>query len=330
MADHGPVPLRLVPLPPGVPEGIQVWHLPLCLERPAPDRDWALLSPAEVERAARLRQPADRVRSVCTRAALRRLLGEWLGIPASQVPLAVGPHGRPRLGADTEGDGQGRGDAPGWDADGGPDFNISHSGECALIALADGGLSVGVDVEWRCVGTSPSAMPVRSGPLPPGGSPAATVASDEDARALESLVLSPREQAVCAAMRPAFNTLWTAKEAVLKCLGVGVAEHLRDVSLEWPGAHMPGLVRGTAADAGGPVTVLLEGRLAGRAAVQACRLQLALPGHHAAALAWSSDLRWSHRGGHATGTPLATTWAGALDLPRPTPPSQRPGMPDGG
>lgn len=263
MADHGPVPLRLVPLPPGVPQGIQVWHLPLCLERPPPARDWALLSPAEVERAARLRQPADRVRAVCTRAALRRLLGERLGMAASQVPLGTGPHGRPRLVADAEwgGQGAGTGSARWWTEGTLPDFNVSHSGACALIAVADGGLSVGVDVE-RCDAFGPQGL--------------------ADPAALESLVLSARERAAPPAARPDFPTLWTVKESVLKCLGLGVAEHLPHVCVAWREA---GGARGdVGSDVGGGVEVLLEGSLQG-SAVWAGVLAV-LPGY-AAALAWA-------------------------------------------
>lgn len=269
MADHGPVPLRLVPLPPGVPDGIRVWHLPLCLKRPAPDRDWALLSPAEVERATRLRQPADRVRAVCTRAALRRLLGEQLGMAASQVPLGTGPHGRPRLVADTEVEGQGlghgqelgTGSARWWTEVTLPDFNVSHSGACALIAVAEGGLSVGVDVErYDAFGAQGLADPA----------------------ALESLVLSARERAAPPAALPDFPALWTVKESVLKCLGLGVAEHLPHVCVAWREA---GGARGdVGSDVGGGVEVLLNGPLQGSTVW--ARVLAAPPGY-AAALAWT-------------------------------------------
>ncbi len=85
------------PLPPEVPPALHAWRVPLRLEAPIPADDWAILSPAEADRAARLRQPADRVRSACTRAALRRLLGERIGLPPQDVPLAAGAHGRPAL-----------------------------------------------------------------------------------------------------------------------------------------------------------------------------------------------------------------------------------------
>lgn len=302
MAVALPIP---VPLPPGVPGGIRVWRLALRLDEPPPARDWALLAPAEVERAQRLRQPADRVRAVCTRAALRRLLGERLGVVASLVPLETGSHGRPRLAAE----------AGGRRSPEGPvlDFNVSHSGACALIALSDGGLSVGVDVEECDAAAGHHA--------PPGEDPAERAEGD-DARALEALVLSLREQAAGAAARPGFRTLWTAKEAVLKCLGLGVAEHLRAVSLKWPleslhGGMPPGAAGGagsaeSAESAGGLVAVRLEAPLDGRKTVHACRLPM--PPGHVAGLAWSSDRDEIRGAFNAPGMPLAPPWAGASEF----------------
>lgn len=300
MAVALPVP---VPLPPGVPACIRVWRLALHLDKPPPARDWALLAPAEVERALRLRQPADRVRAVCTRAALRRLLGERLGVAASLVPLETGSHGRPHLATEAGGGRSPEGPVP--------DFNVSHSGACALIALSDGGLSVGVDVE-ECDASAGHRAP-------PGDDPAARAdgedGEDVQAQALEALVLSPREQAAGAAARPGFRTLWTAKEAVLKCLGLGVAEHLRAVSLQWPleSLHggMPHGAAGGAGIAGGLVAVRLEAPLDGRA-VHACRLPV--PPGHAAALAWSSGRDEIRGAFNAPGMPLAPPWAGAPEF----------------
>ncbi|WP_243457593.1 4'-phosphopantetheinyl transferase family protein [Ottowia testudinis] len=196
-----------------------------------------------------------------TRAALRWLLGERLGVPAPDVPLGTGPWGRPRLASGT-----------------GPDFNVSHSGNCVLIALSERGLAVGVDIE-RIDATLQ-------------GTPA-------ERAALEALVLSHREQSIAPAARPAFPTVWTAKEAVLKCLGVGVAEHLAAVSLEealvapWPVARGPADAGGRppqdAPASGRRIRVWMEGALQGFG-VQACTL--AAPGGYAAALAWSDPLGW--------------------------------------
>jgi 4'-phosphopantetheinyl transferase len=65
-------------------------------------------------------------------AMLRSRLGERLGLAPDDVPLAVRDDGKPRL-------------VP---AAGLPDlrFNLSHSGERALIAIAEG-VEIGVDIE---------------------------------------------------------------------------------------------------------------------------------------------------------------------------------------
>nr|WP_225977969.1 4'-phosphopantetheinyl transferase superfamily protein [Paracidovorax avenae] len=173
-------------------------------------------------------------------ARLRRLLGEHIGLPPQDVPLAAGAHGRPALAGPAGLDGL--------------DFNVSHSGAYALIALAEGPWAVGVDVE-RCDAFGAHSL--------------------ADPAALESLVLSARERAAPPAARPDFPTLWTVKEAVLKCLGLGVAEHLPHVCVE----------RREAAGGRGGVEVVLEGPLQ-NSAVQAC--VLAAPPGYAAALAWAA------------------------------------------
>lgn len=94
----------------------------------------------------------------------------------------------------------------------GPAFNVSHSGHVALIALAPGG-SVGVDIE-RC-------------------RPEAELAP------LHGLVLSPSEQRdhIRGATLP-FMERWVVKEAVLKTLGLGIADYLQALSVS-PAAVPP-------------------------------------------------------------------------------------------
>ncbi|MGM0825191.1 MAG: 4'-phosphopantetheinyl transferase family protein [Pseudomonadota bacterium] len=83
----------------------------------------------------------------------------------------------------------------------GPAFNVSHSGHVALIALAPGG-AVGVDIE-RC-------------------------RSEAELAPLSELVLSPSEQLDHALP---FMERWVVKEAALKALGLGIAEHLQALSV---------------------------------------------------------------------------------------------------
>ncbi len=95
----------------------------------------------------------------------------------------------------------------------GPAFNVSHSGHVALIALAPGG-AVGVDIE-RC-------------------RPEAELAP------LQGLVLSPSEQLDHArdGFAMPFMERWVVKEAVLKALGLGIADHLQALSVS-PSSEPP-------------------------------------------------------------------------------------------
>jgi len=102
---------------------VEAWHVDLAAGDA--QRLSALLSPAERERAGRLARPEP---WVVSRAALRIALAARLGIGPDEVEFAVGPHGKPEL--------------PGERLR----FNLSHSGERAVIVLADG-IEVGVDIE---------------------------------------------------------------------------------------------------------------------------------------------------------------------------------------
>ena len=89
-----------------------------------------MLSSPERERADRFGHPALRDRYVLGRGALRTILGELLGVPPAEVPIVRGAHGRPQL------------------SDGGLDFNVSHTGTTAIVAVLRG-RRVGVDLEAR-------------------------------------------------------------------------------------------------------------------------------------------------------------------------------------
>jgi len=102
---------------------VEVWQVELAAGEAG--RAAVLLSSDERERAARLTRPEP---WIVARAALRTALGARLGVPAAEVEFAEGPHGKPEL--------------PGMRLR----FNLSHSGERAVIAMADG-VEVGIDVE---------------------------------------------------------------------------------------------------------------------------------------------------------------------------------------
>lgn len=153
-----------------------------------------LLSRDERVRAHRFKTAQLRNRFVVRRGRLRQLLGELTGTAPSEVALGVGEHGKPTL------------RLPG---EGAVEFNLSHSGPIALVAVSLG-RPVGVDVE-------------RLRPFP-------EVASVVDR------FFTPTERADFAQLPeaeqlPAFFGVWTRKEAFAKATGLGVASTLSEVTV---------------------------------------------------------------------------------------------------
>lgn len=124
------------------------------------------------------------------RQPLRRILAAYLAIDVDEVALVEGAHGRPRL-------------DPAHDSP--LDFNWSHSGDHALLAVARG-ISPGIDIERRR--PQPRALPI-----------ARRFFGDDEADALAALPEDARDAA--------FLEVWTAKEAVLKAHGRGIGYGLQ-------------------------------------------------------------------------------------------------------
>lgn len=181
--------MHRLPLAETFPPDLSVWQLSLDLEGPIADEDFRLLSQIELQRACRFRRHADVVRTVATRAALRRLLSVQTGIAPEKLVFSENAFGKPLLKSAHE-----------------LAFNVSHAGEYALIAVATCG-HVGIDIEL-C-------------------RPEVELAS------LSALTLSPserRDQDSGKSTLP-FIDRWVVKEAVLKALGLGVADYLRAISV---------------------------------------------------------------------------------------------------
>ena len=163
----------------------------------------AVHSRSLIDAAARLGEDSIQVwhldyRPARGRHPLRQVLAAYLGIDADEVSLVEGEHGRPRLDP----------------AHGSPlDFNWSHSGDRALIAVARG-ISPGVDIERRR--PQPRALPI-----------ARRFFGSDEADALAALPEDARSAA--------FLEAWTAKEAILKAHGRGIGyglQRLRVVDTE--------------------------------------------------------------------------------------------------
>jgi 4'-phosphopantetheinyl transferase len=146
----------------------------------------AHLAPDELERAERRRSRADRDRFVVAHGSLRMILGGYTKRPPGSLSFTAGRHGKPALVPPTR-------DAP-------PSFNLSHSGDVVLVAVA-ADREVGIDVE-RC-------DPAR-------------VSLDVADRFLPASVASAiRDLPVADRVRPFFEA-WTRMEAEAKGRGIGV------------------------------------------------------------------------------------------------------------
>ncbi len=152
----------------------------------------------EISRADRLLDADKKNCFLACRGLLREILGGYLGIPAKEVFLAVGEHGKPYLSTTTANKER-------------LHFNLSHSGTMFLLAIA-ADRDVGIDLEQ--------------------------LSSDTPYPDMARLAFSPREQKELFDLPQhqqlaAFYRCWTRKEAYLKACGSGFAVETSsfDVSL---------------------------------------------------------------------------------------------------
>ncbi|RDI99104.1 4-phosphopantetheinyl transferase [Dyella solisilvae] len=170
------------------------------------------------------------------RAPLLAMLAIYLGVPVHTVRLEEAAHGRPLLAPE-------HGEAFA--------FNWSHSSDQAVIAIARG-VVPGIDLE-------------RVRPHPRALAIARRYFSPDETQALEQLPDGQRDRA--------FLEIWTAKEAVLKALGRGIAFGLDRLSISGSG-DLPVL-----------------GRLDGHQASQWQLHRLVLDEAHVGSLAWHGEPR---------------------------------------
>ncbi len=171
---------------------LHLWGVRLDESRATGDELLAILSPDERQRAEQYCLDAPRRRFVIARAALRTRLGDYLDLPPRDVAISIASSGKPRL-ADT-------GDAIDLR------FNLAHSADLALVAVTIG-CEVGVDVERLRTVSFAERIARRY----------------FHAAEIEAITAAPSS-----ARDAAFLRCWTAKEAVLKALGRGIAGPLGD------------------------------------------------------------------------------------------------------
>jgi len=153
------------------------------------------LTPDEVRRAERYLVERPRRQFALTRRAVRRLCSRCLGIAPRDVAFEFTQFGKPTVAAAQNPDGLA--------------FNVSHSGEWAVIALG-WRRTLGVDIE--------------------------TVDHRTDFHGLAKRFFSPSEQQQLFALPEAlqqagFYRVWTGKEAYLKATGLGMSFPLGDFTV---------------------------------------------------------------------------------------------------
>jgi 4'-phosphopantetheinyl transferase len=183
-----------VPLSPGT---IRVVSVSLDAPEARLEELRARLAPDEQARAERFVFERHRRRFSAARGLLREQLAAELGASPDALRFEYSPHGKPHL----EGERELR-------------FNLSHSQERALVALARG-RELGIDIEG--------------------------LREDVAHEAIAARFFSPLERAALAQLEAArraaaFFAIWTRKEACVKLLGGGlrIALDSFDVSLDEP------------------------------------------------------------------------------------------------
>ena len=173
------------------PGTVHLWWARVSEAEPHLDRLRRTLSSDEAERAARFRVEDARQRFIVARAVLRSVLGRATGVDPADLVFAYGEHGKPHLPA------------------GGPSFNVSDSGDFAVVALASAELGVDAEV-------------MR--PLARRKQLARRICTQRELEAIESIPEAERDASIL--------RLWTCKEAGLKAVGTGLSGGVRNVEID--------------------------------------------------------------------------------------------------
>jgi 4'-phosphopantetheinyl transferase len=181
---------------PITPDRIHVWKVALGTSDHVEASSWSVLADDEVQRARRFRFAPDRDRFVVCRAALRSIMGRYLGLAPETLRFAASASGKPHL-------------CPRHHRTS-LRFNVSHSRNLALIAVSTA-RELGVDVE--------GLRPLRDAD--------AIVARFFSAREHAAFAALPAGQRL-----ETFFTWWTGKEAYLKGRGDGLRRALDSFELE--------------------------------------------------------------------------------------------------
>lgn len=182
---------------------VDVWKIPLRHSDAFVTDLFQLLSPEEQARASRFRREGDRQRFTVAHAAVRLLIADYLSVDARTIHFQTAEHGKPFI--------------PGMPVQ----FNLSHSGELALLAVTHE-RNIGIDVEEdRQV---PDAMRL-----------AERFFSKAEIERMQRLATDPL------ALNRGFLECWTRKEAFIKAVGYGLSYPLNSFEVTFFPEHVPDL-----------------------------------------------------------------------------------------
>jgi 4'-phosphopantetheinyl transferase len=185
---------------------IHIWHIDLAQPAAAVAALRVFLPREELERAARFHFAVHRDRFVVAHAALRNILGSYLNAAPESLEFLAGSHGKPDL-------------AP-HNNSLGLTFNLSHSGDRALVGIARQ-TQLGIDIEQ--------------------------IRADFAGCEIAERFFSPREVAALRAVPSplqveAFFECWTRKEAFIKACGQGLSFGLDNFDVAFGPGEAPALL----------------------------------------------------------------------------------------
>ena len=186
--DNGPS------VPPLLTSTIHVWTIPLCIAEDVFSTLRRVLSDDEQERASRFHFEKDARRFIVTRGSVRSILGAYTRSGAEDLRFFYSAEGKPSL------------HRPVSDIR----FNVSHSRDLALLAIARG-RDLGVDLEWKNEDIEVEKLAER-------------FFSVQEHRSL--LGQAPEKKIA------AFFRGWTCKEAFLKAQGMGLSRSLSSFDVD--------------------------------------------------------------------------------------------------
>jgi 4'-phosphopantetheinyl transferase len=174
-------------------KNVHVWRIALSSFASQELTFFEILSKDEIQRAERFHFPQHRLRFIIARGMLRNILALYTGFKAKDINFIYGPRGKPYL------------SSPNVNIQ----FNVSHSEDVAVIALAQ--YEVGIDIE-KIKTNYHEGIAERF---------------FSDAEQADLALLSKQLQP------EAFYQLWAYKEALIKVTGAGLYVPLGDFTVSW-------------------------------------------------------------------------------------------------